>query len=57
MTHILLIVFAVAVAECLLFGIGIYSFIVADEVLLLIVSIELTTRYMSIGRQGREEKH
>ena len=51
MTHILLIVFAVAGAECLLFGIGIYSFIVADGVLL------LTTRYMSIGRQGREEKH
>jgi small neutral amino acid transporter SnatA (MarC family) len=50
MTHILLIVFAVAGAECLLFGIGIYSFMVADEVLLLIVSIKLTTRCMAIWK-------
>jgi hypothetical protein len=50
MTHILLIVFAVAGAECLLFRIGIYSFMVADEVLLLIASIELTTRCMSIWK-------
>jgi len=30
MTHILLIVFAIAGARILLFGIGIYSFIVAN---------------------------
>jgi hypothetical protein len=48
MMHILLIVFAVADLEYLLLGLGIYSFMVADEVLLFIVSIELTTHYMAI---------
>lgn len=48
MTHILLIVFAVADARIFTFRITYLQLMVADEVLLFIVSIELTIHYMAI---------
>jgi small neutral amino acid transporter SnatA (MarC family) len=50
MTYILLIMFAVAGARIFTFGIGVYSFMVADEVLPFIVSIELTTHCMAVWK-------